>query len=185
MRIVGLSGYARSGKNAAAGGLQQFGWAQAAVADRLKLFVEATDSLVAEAVATAGGWEQAKDAYGHVRARLQVVASSARDVLGDDVWVRAVLDHDYGAVPGLVITDVRYPNEVKRIRDAGGLIVRIERPGVRPANAHHSEVALDNCDWDHVIVNDSTVEALQYRLVEYATQTRPMTPLEVRRALPA
>ena len=46
-----------------------------------------------------------------------------------------------------IVTDVRFPNEVKAIEDAGGIVLRVNRPGWiepgRDAN-HPSETALDD-----------------------------------------
>lgn len=66
-----------------------------------------------------------------------------------------------------IISDVRFPNEAKAIKDRGGILIRIERDYVLrggpedPKNQHPSETALDYFeDWDYIIQNDSTVENL-------------------------
>lgn len=60
-----------------------------------------------------------------------------------------------------IITDVRFPNEAEAIKDRGGFIIRIDRPGVEPVNAHPSETALDNWDFDYRIANASDLVALK------------------------
>ncbi len=76
----------------------------------------------------------------------------------EDVWVKALLD---GGMPArLAISDVRFPNEADAIRAFGGLVVRVERPGVGPINGHESEIALDGYDFDLVVVNDGTLDEL-------------------------
>ena len=59
-----------------------------------------------------------------------------------------------------VITDVRFPNEAAYIRQRGGLLVRVTRPGTGPVNGHESESALDNEDFDVHILNDGSREDL-------------------------
>lgn len=65
-----------------------------------------------------------------------------REMIGQDLWVRVAMA---GAARALdqggrvVIDDVRYPNEVAAIRDMGGRVLRISRPGVGPVNGHTSE----------------------------------------------
>ena len=72
--------------------------------------------------------------------------------------MKALLD---GGMPArLAISDVRFPNEADAIRAFGGLVVRVERPGVGPINGHESEIALDGYDFDLVVVNDGTLDEL-------------------------
>ena len=57
-------------------------------------------------------------------------------------------------------TDLRFPDEAEFIRAESGLLVRIDRPGVEPSGEPFDEALADWTDWDHVLVNDSTREAL-------------------------
>lgn len=77
-------------------------------------------------------------------------------------------------LPNWIITDNRFPNECKAIKDRGGILIRIERNFdiVPDANGnpmtvpkvniqHESETALDNYkDWDYIINNDGTINQL-------------------------
>jgi hypothetical protein len=63
-------------------------------------------------------------------------------------------------MPNWVITDTRFPNEAKAIKDAGGMVVRVERSGVKATNAHPSETSLDNWEFDYVIHNNKSVNDL-------------------------
>ena len=59
----------------------------------------------------------------------------------------------------VLVDDVRFMNELNVIREFGGLIVKIERPGFDGANNHSSETSLDEYrQWDGIIVNDGTLE---------------------------
>ncbi|AXQ61119.1 deoxynucleoside monophosphate kinase [Streptomyces phage Hank144] len=177
--IIGLSGYARSGKNEAAEALVQFGWRQAAFADKLREFLLAVDPVIPGPYGTGPlrlsilvrdcGWEYAKDHYPEVRALLQRTGTDAgRALLGPNVWVDALFE-EHGNAPALVVTDVRFPNEAKAIADRGGVMIRVERPGVGPAKdkvgrVHESEQALDYWKFDHTLVNDGTVRDLHLKL---------------------
>jgi hypothetical protein len=66
--------------------------------------------------------------------------------------------------PNWIITDTRFPNEAQAIKDAGGIIIRVDRPGVSAVNAHSSETALDNWDFDYKVWNGSDLEALMFSI---------------------
>jgi len=116
-------------------------------------------------------WTEAKK-HEEVRRLLQVIGTNAgREIIGDDVWVDIASEKALDALEegfGVVLTDVRFTNEVDFVRELGGCIVRITRPGVGPVNGHISETALDGIVPDHTIVNDGTVEELQAKLVAFA-----------------
>ena len=63
--------------------------------------------------------------------------------------------------PNWVITDVRFPNEAKAIKEKQGMIIRIDRPGCKPVNAHPSETSLDKWDFDYKIANVSDLFSLK------------------------
>jgi hypothetical protein len=167
MALIGLGGFARSGKDESARALTGEGWQREAFADRLKVLAHKLDPLLphegtwfrlAEVVDRAG-WEHAKTLPA-VRAYLQDVGVAARDTIGSDVWVTPVL-RCLGPGRRLVVTDVRFPNEIDAVRDAGGVLILVTRPGVAAVNGHVSEAAAaDESLWDHVVVNDGTVDQL-------------------------
>lgn len=175
--LIGFSGRLRSGKDTAAAPLIAAGWHHASFARALKAFTYALNPIVPlthggygrlSLVIDAVGWEAAKDDYPEVRALLQRCGTEAgRAVLGDDVWVRAALDR----LPegDVVFTDVRFTNEADAIRAAGGVVVRVDRPSL-PApgpDTHPSETALDGYDFDHTVVNDSTIPDLHSAIAKF------------------
>lgn len=103
-------------------------------------------------------WERAKDEVPEVRRFLQELGSAMRAV-DPEIWIRPVLaqaiEANDAGVP-VVVTDVRYPNEVESLRRAGFHLVYIERPGV-PQLDHESENSLGPADGDLVITNDDTI----------------------------
>jgi len=62
--------------------------------------------------------------------------------------------------PNWIITDVRFENEYNSVKERGGLMIKVERPGIE-TQSHASETGLDDItDWDWVIHNDGTIEDL-------------------------
>ena len=113
------------------------------------------------------GWEGAKE-FENVRRLLQRIGTEGgREVLGLNTWVDAALGRAEGLPGGICVTDVRFPNEFDAIKDRGGFVLRIERPGVGPTNDHPSETSLIGAPFDAVIVNDSTVSKLHGQVVEF------------------
>lgn len=183
--IVGLSGWARSGKDSAALGLIDKGWQRRSFADKLRSFLLALDPLVEVSwqgtplrlswLVERYGWERCKDTFPEVRALLQRVGTDAgRDVLGENIWVDATLgDLPDSTHTPVVITDVRFANEARAIQQRGGIVIRISRSGVGPArNAlgqiHVSETALDGFNFDHYVGNDGDLWDLQDRVEKLA-----------------
>lgn len=98
-----------------------------------------------------------------------------REGLHPNTWVNALmsdyigmydLDTDRTVWPNWIITDTRFPNEAQAIKDADGIVIRIDRPGVTAINAHPSETGLDNWDFDYRINNNGDRFALMQQLYE-------------------
>ena len=83
--------------------------------------------------------------------------------LHQDTWVNALFS-DYKQGDSWLISDTRFINEAQYVKDAGGLIIRVNRPGITPANDHYSEVELDSWKYDYVIENDGTIEDLKNKI---------------------
>jgi hypothetical protein len=106
-----------------------------------------------------------------VREFLQKLGTDGlRDGLHPNVWINALMtdyklieygDDEQGHYPNWVITDVRFINEAIAIKNSGGIIIRIDRPGVSPVNDHPSEVELDHWNFDYKIANVSDLVALE------------------------
>jgi hypothetical protein len=105
----------------------------------------------------------------------------------DDIWIASLENKMRKTGDNIVISDVRFPNEIKAIHNAGGIVVRIKR-GDDPewydaavsANAgpngnatwslskaklaqlkiHASETAWVGGAIDHTVYNDTTIDAL-------------------------
>lgn len=64
----------------------------------------------------------------------------------------------------VVVPGVRFPNEVALLRARGGLMLRVQRPGVQPVALHVSERALDDVRMDMVLANAGSLEELEVRV---------------------
>jgi hypothetical protein len=76
-----------------------------------------------------------------------------------------VEDYFLGQYPNWIITDVRFPNEAKAVKNHGGILIRINRTNLvnddSLKNEHPSETSLDNYDdFDYVINNDGSIADL-------------------------
>lgn len=63
-----------------------------------------------------------------------------------------------------VISDVRFVNEARWVKDAGGELWRIHRPGVLPVRPHASEAEIEHIECDRLIDNSGTVDDLWTRV---------------------
>ncbi|MGJ5032368.1 deoxynucleotide monophosphate kinase [Bradyrhizobium sp. HKCCYLS2038] len=62
-----------------------------------------------------------------------------RQLIDSDLWIRAWRTAVDASPVSVVVDDCRFPNEAEAIRAAGGVLVRIERPGAGTASKHESE----------------------------------------------
>jgi len=107
---------------------------------------------------------------------LQIVGTQIFRKLRDDVWVQATIGRILRDAPALaVVTDCRFPNEVKGIQEAGGKVIRLTR-NPNPNDEHVSETALDkdNFDWDdfdYVLDNATdSIETQNQKLYDILTE---------------
>ncbi len=168
--IIGLSGYARSGKDTVADFLvQSYGFERISFADPIrKILYDLNPSIDGEKLATmvdTYGWDIAKS-KAEVREFLQVLGYSARQKIHPDVWVMAAFS-TMSADKNYVIADVRFINEADKIKAFNGEIWRIERPGISAVNDHISEHELNGYSFDWAIDNDGTVEQLEFVVKKY------------------
>ena len=167
--IIGLTGYAQSGKDTVANVLvERYGFTRLAFADKIREYLYETnpmyDSIVGEplfvrAKVDRDGWEEAKKSP-HIRRLLQTSGVAARKLFGEDFWVKQALkDIEFGG--DYVIADVRFENEADAIKSTGGQIWRSKRLGVDPVNGHISETQMDGYPVDQIFVNNTTVDDLE------------------------
>lgn len=200
--IIGLSGYARSGKDTVATMIQDLTavnnispWVVKRFAGKLKLVASILTGVDAEKFEYQSfkdeelgeewntwaykGRNEGTHVLPHftgepylkrmtVREFLQRLGTDAvRNGLHDNAWVNALMaDYRPSKMSEYnpskwIITDVRFENEAKAIKDRGGVVIRINRTGIGPVNSHISETALNGWDFDYIIENNGTVQDLK------------------------
>ena len=188
--LVGLTGFAGSGKDTAAQALLNVGYQRRAFADPMRKGLLGVNPLVGPAPGedygnitlqqlVVGdewnigiGWDRAKREYGEVRRLMQAYGTEGgRDIHGQQCWIDAAARTLYGGID-YVFTDVRFPNERDFIHERGGIVIRICRPGTAAANTHASEQVLDDCDAG--IINSGSIEELHHEVL--LTVVRAMQP---------
>jgi predicted Rdx family selenoprotein len=168
VQVIGLSGYARSGKDTVARILvEQHGFTRVAYADALRDVALRVDPYVTTAgtklstIVGSYGWERAKDNFPEVRRLLQQLGVAVRDLVDTDAWVTAADRKMSDGAGRYVLPDMRFPNEIRLVRALGGLTVRVHRPGFGPVNGHISETALDNERFAYELHNAGTAADLR------------------------
>ena len=175
--MIGLAGFARSGKDSVASFLcEHHGFARVAFADQPKKTLYdinpeiglSTDDQWRMGISISyvplqilleyTDWEGAKKVVA-VREMLQRLGVAVRNNVSETAWIDAAFkvadQHDR-----VVFPDVRFLNEADAISACGGKIVRVERPGVYAINDHVSEHEMDDYSYDATVRNWSTIHAL-------------------------
>lgn len=81
--------------------------------------------------------------------------------------------------PNWIITDTKFPNELKAVKDRGGITIRVNRPDFMEnaltgekfpvkvyKKEHKSETALDTAEFDYVIDNSGSLGDLEEKVLE-------------------
>jgi len=164
--IIGLSGYARSGKDTAADRLvdthmfTRYSFASPMKEAMYKLnpivHSDAIGNFRYRDLVDSYGLDSAKESHPEIRRLLQVFGTEVgRDMFGVNFWVDLTLNSI--KEERVVISDVRFKNEADSIKSAGGQVWRINRHGIGPVTDHSSETDLDDYDFNHIIDNDFSV----------------------------
>jgi hypothetical protein len=189
VRVIGLTGRARAGKDTVAAMIaEELGdfVRREALADRLKVsaaralgfdgsdeeLVGVMDTLkVCGSVhaAVEHGQYDVQESFLNGREFLQRYGTEAhRDVFGVDFWLDAVLPLTDEGNPSrndhdvLIVSDVRFPNEAQRVLDYGGEVWEVIRPeGERPGAEHVSEAGVPPSLVTLSIVNGGTLDELR------------------------
>lgn len=165
VEAIGLSGYARSGKDTVGRYLAEQGWLQVAFADSIRKSLytfnpRVTPDMRVADIVDEHGWETGKLVSPEMRVLLQRLGTQVgRDLLGENIWVDLTVRN----IPDgsrVAFTDCRFENEADKVREIGGKVWRVNRPHGEPINNHISEIALDNYNFDRVFINDGDIQDL-------------------------
>ena len=216
--IIGISGFQGAGKDTVADYLQNiYGFKRDSFAATLKDAVAAVfgwDRELLEGRTTESrAWREQVDAWWANRLNmpnltprlvLQLWGTEvARRAFHDDTWIASLENKLSKAHNDIVITDVRFPNEIQAVRNAGGVVIRVVR-GPEPAwydlavnvnrghkknvewrlskdrlaeyNIHPSEWAWVGTEFDAVLDNNQEgLDNLYRQIKDLVTNLRPST----------
>jgi hypothetical protein len=174
--LIGLVGRKGSGKDTAAKALTTQGWTRLAFATPLREVIQTMFLLDDEHCETPRlkelpgpmgvSYRRGMQAVGTelVRNQLSTVLPEAGM---EGFWVqhmRRQIERARTEGKRVVITDVRFRDEAEMIRQMGGALVHIRRPGIDTSNLHSSETGVDDIIEVFaplVLENTSTIVALQ------------------------
>ena len=163
-KLIGFLGVRRSGKSEAAIYLtDNFKYTRTRVAQPLKDMLLAA-GLTQEEVDGSLKEEPCELLSGKSpRHAMQTLGTEwGRELIGPDFWLNAWLRR-VETSKLVVVDDIRFPNEAEALKERGGVLVRITRPGTVVDN-HISEQALASLEADFTIANDGTLRQFRDRL---------------------
>jgi len=205
--IIGFVGFIGSGKDTAADYLVNFHeFRRDSFANTLKDAVSAVfgwDRVLLEGrTKQARDWREQRDEWWSQRLGRDITprwvlqywgTEVCRQGFHDDIWIASLENKLRNTSDDVVITDCRFPNEIKAIKAAGGLVVRIRR-GDEPEwynsaiaynqgpngnslwsiskrkldslGVHASEYSWIGTDFDQILDNNGTLDHL-YNQVKY------------------
>jgi len=181
--LIGLVGLIGSGKDTVADRLvQKHGFQRDSFAKSLK---DATASifgwdreLLEGQTKESRGWREQPDKFWSERFKKEITPRWVLQYFGtevcrgnmlDSIWIDSFVARYKG--DATVISDTRFVNEIKTIRDQGGKIVLIKRGNIpsreemQASGAHQSEWDWIGCKFDYEIANTGTLEDL-YKSVD-------------------
>lgn len=168
MKLVGLTGRARSGKDSLAHFLvEQHGFKRVAFADPIRHAVAEITGLSVDELMDGPAKETPLDWLDGVTPRrmMQTLGTEwGRDTIHRDLWLRVAqrkIDAALAAgAPGVVVSDVRFDNEAYFVADQDGLVVEVIREGIAKVEGHASEAGVDPELIDAWVPNNGTLEDL-------------------------
>ena len=211
--IIGVCGFIGSGKDTIADYLVNFhGFRRESFANSLKdavAHVFGWDRTMLEGrTKQSREWREQRDEWWSDRLGREVTPRLMLQLWGtevcrkgfhDDIWIASLENKLRNSTDDIVISDCRFPNEIKSIKDAGGIIVWVKRgelpywydwalsvnkgeianftwatsrAKLEQAGIHASETAWVGTDFDAVLENDSSIDDL-YTKIRDLVQDRP------------
>jgi hypothetical protein len=211
--IIGVCGFIGSGKDTVADYLTNFhGFRRESFAGSLKDAVAQVfgwDRTMLEGrTKTAREWREQVDPWWSERLGMPNLTPRwvlqywgtevCRKAFHDDIWIAALENKLRNSKDDIVISDCRFPNEIKSIWDAGGIVVRVvrgdepewyqdavnfnegdrnmlfatSRSRLERAGIHASETAWVGTRFDHVLDNNGSIDDL-FQKVKNLVGDRP------------
>ena len=206
-RIIGICGFIGSGKDTVADYLVNFhGFRRESFANSLKDAVSQVfgwdRELLEGRTKESREWRETKDEWWSKRLKQDITprwvlqywgTEVVRKGFHDDMWVASLENRLRNTKDDIVITDCRFPNEIKAIKAVGGEVIRIKRgpepewydhavnynkgmkrvgwalgkDALEKANIHASEYSWVGSKFDAVIQNDSSIDDLYNQIKDF------------------
>ena len=182
--VIGLGGYAQVGKDAFANVLERhYGWYHTYMSSALREALEVLNPIIYTTydggefktlrfkdVVDMYGYETAKE-ISEVRKLLQRMGTEvARNLWGENFWIErtsADLKKHINDGHAVVLTGIRYFNEIEMIKDFGGSLIWVSRPGYSAINDHSSDNSLIEEDFSFTFDNNKRLEDLDVTVPEF------------------
>ena len=204
-QIIGIVGFIGSGKDTVADYLVNFhGYKRESFANSLKDAVSQVfrwpRELLEGRTKESREWRETPDEWWSKRLKQDITPRYVLQYWGtevvrkgfhDDMWVASLEHRLLNSQNDIVITDCRFPNEIKAIRNAGGRVIRIKRGpepvwfndarsmnkgpsrnmswalskhNIEELGIHASETAWVGQKFDATLNNDGTIEELYHQI---------------------
>jgi len=176
-RIIAFSGAQGAGKTTAAEFIRdKYGYKIRAFADPIyEILVEMDPILnwgggfskLSQFLRDGLSMDDIKRRYPEVRRLLQHIGTEwGRAIHGPDCWVEYMM-RSRSRLEYTVIPDIRFENEWLFVKNGGGIMIHIKKPGAVVVNPEHASEQFDTMKVaDYVIENSGTVEEFQTKLQE-------------------
>lgn len=201
--IIGICGFISSGKDTAADYLVNFHeFRRESFANSLKDAVSAVfgwdRELLEGRTKESREWREQRDEWWSERLNKNVTPRNILQYWGtevirngyhDDMWIASLENKLRASKDSIVITDCRFPNEIKAIKQQGGKIVWVQRgflpswydlavaankgdpvaqEALAEAGIHASETSWVGTDFDSIIDNNGSIDHLYSQLKSLA-----------------
>jgi len=177
--IIGITGKKFAGKDVVADYLiRQHGFVKYKFASPIKNFVADT-FLMSDSQINGDQKEVVDERWGMSGREIQQVFGTEtmreffptlnktfNEIIGNNLWCKR-FQYWYESLPkgaDVVISDVRFLNEFKILKEMGGHILKIKREGLVSTDQHSSEQEMDQIIPDYTLHNDSGIEGLEAKI---------------------
>lgn len=92
---------------------------------------------------------------------------------GFKIWYNQLLKENPNA--SVIVSDIRFQDEADTIKNLGGYIIKIDRPGLENLDNHPSETQLKKItNYHKLIVNDGTLDYFYKNIMECVNEAKTM-----------
>jgi hypothetical protein len=178
INLIGLMGPAQSGKDSSAVYLKELGYERVGFADMVRESLYRLNPWILtergprrlQDIIDEIGWDEAKRLYPEVRELQQRMGTEVgRELYSPTFWIwlaERQMIHD--ELQKVVVTDVRFQEEIDWIHSHKGIVIGIRRPGVGPVNSHVSDSGISRLVPDWYIDNNGTLDDLRTNVLGLA-----------------